>query len=207
MSNANSPKRSMYIALAVGALFLAVIMFQQANNFTSKTFILEVEEKREKKDLQFQNDPESPIPQDKKNSFAGLKYYPPKEKFSLEAAWVTPEEVDTLRLLTTSGKLREFLDAGKLVFELDEKKYQLTAFEYIGTDEQVLFVPFTDETTGQFTYGGGRYLDITIKEGWRLDFNDAYNPYCVYNEDFSCPIPPRENHIDTRILAGELDYK
>lgn len=207
MDNASSPKRSLYIALGVGALFLAVIIFQQASNFTSKSFIQKLSKARELKDLQFKNDPESPIPQEEKASFEGLKYYPPKEKFRVKAQLIPPENPDTLRLLTTDGEFRDFLDAGKLVFKLEEQSFQLTAFQYLDKEEEALFVPFTDETTGEFTYGGGRYMDIPLKEDLYVDFNSAYNPYCVYNPNFSCPIPPRENHLDIRILAGEIEYK
>ncbi len=58
----------------------------------------------------------------------------------------------------------------------------------------VLFVPFTDQTSGEETYGGGRYIVLDIPEGNELvvDFNMAYNPFCVYSPDHSCPIPPLE---------------
>lgn len=207
MEKMNSPKRSFYIALGIGALFLAVIIFQQASNFTSQGFILQVNKAREMKDLQFKNDPDSPIPLAQKPTFDGLKYYPPKEKFRVEAALEKTAKVDTLRLLTTDGDYQKFLNAGKLVFELEEQVFSLTAFEYLNKEEPTLFVPFTDETTGEFTYGGGRYMDIPLEDELVVDFNGAYNPYCVYSPDFSCPIPPRENHLEIRILAGEVDYK
>jgi len=206
MASVNSPKKSMYIALMVGALFLAVIIFQQANTFTSQSYINEIEELRDQKDLRFKNDPKSPIPKSQKATFKGLSYYPVKEKFKVEAKIIAPkgpEKKDTLKLLTTTGDFRPFLAVGKVGFKIDEKPFTLTAYEYLETEEPTLFVPFTDETTGEFTYGGGRYLDVPLQENLVLDFNQAYNPYCVYNEEFSCPIPPRENHLDIRILAGE----
>jgi uncharacterized protein (DUF1684 family) len=46
-----------------------------------------------------------------------------------------------------------------------------------------------------------------ISEGtWALDFNKAYNPYCAYNETYSCPIPPRQNNLPVAIKAGEKKY-
>ena len=67
-----------------------------------------------------------------------------------------------------------------------------------------LFLPFTDLTSGDGSYGGGRFLDTTIPKGDTivLDFNKAYNPYCAYNSAYSCPIPPKENDLLVRVEAG-----
>jgi len=72
-----------------------------------------------------------------------------------------------------------------------------------------LFLRFIDKTNDETTYSGGRYLDIRIPEGDSiiLDFNKAYNPYCAYNNAFSCPIPPSENNLPVSILAGVKVYK
>ena len=65
----------------------------------------------------------------------------------------------------------------------------------------------TDLTSGGSTYGGGRYLDVPIKDELIMDFNTAYNPYCAYNAEFVCPLPPPGNHLQIEIRSGELDYK
>jgi hypothetical protein len=67
------------------------------------------------------------------------------------------------------------------------------------------FLPFMDATSGDETYGAGRYLEIEPLPGGKLlvDFNMAYNPYCAYNEYWSCPIPPKENRLSVPIEAGE----
>jgi uncharacterized protein (DUF1684 family) len=74
--------------------------------------------------------------------------------------------------------------------------------------EDYLFIPFKDLTNGEDTYGGGRYLDLKIPEGETIliDFNRAYNPYCAYNHNYSCPIPPFENHLKVKIEAGVKKY-
>lgn len=70
-----------------------------------------------------------------------------------------------------------------------------------------LFIPFKDITNGDATYGGGRYMDISIQDikdnRVILDFNKAYNPWCAYSDGFFCPIPPQENHLEVGIYAGE----
>jgi len=72
-----------------------------------------------------------------------------------------------------------------------------------------LFLPFTDLTNGEQTYMGGRYLDLSIPEGDTivLDFNRAYNPYCVYNKKYSCPLVPPVNALNTKISAGIKDFE
>jgi uncharacterized protein (DUF1684 family) len=68
-----------------------------------------------------------------------------------------------------------------------------------------LFCPFKDKTNGKQSYGAGRFLDFEEKdlENMVVDFNYAYNPYCAYNSNFSCPIPPLENHLEIAVMAGE----
>ena len=115
---------------------------------------------------------------------------------------------------TSSGKERSYGRVGKLEFKIDGKNYVLMAYQAqkeIGNKEAGghMFVPFTDETRGRESYGGGRYLDIGMPKGESItvDFNLAYNPYCAYNYKYSCPIPPRENHLPVRIAAGEKKFK
>lgn len=99
---------------------------------------------------------------------------------------------------------------GYIYFELNGKKCRLTAYqnmELIKKEEykNYLFIPFRDGTSGVESYGGGRYLDVTIPENETItiDFNLAYNPYCAYSYRYSCPVPPEENTLKIRIEAGE----
>ena len=73
-----------------------------------------------------------------------------------------------------------------------------------------LFIPFKDLTNGKESYGGGRYIDLRMrqldKDKVILDFNKSYNPYCAFSEEYSCPIPPKENHLTIAIEAGEKNY-
>ena len=74
--------------------------------------------------------------------------------------------------------------------------------------ENYVFLPFLDKTNGDETYGGGRYLDLYLNDNDStiVDFNKAYNPQCVYDENFSCPLVPRENYINVRIMAGVKNF-
>lgn len=83
--------------------------------------------------------------------------------------------------------------------------YQNIALSKQKEYKNYLFIPFKDATSAIETYGGGRYLDIEAPEKVELilDFNTAYNPYCAYSYRYSCPIPPKVNHIEIEIKAGE----
>src|SRR5690554_146395 len=146
--------------------------------------------------------------------FKGLEFYPLNPKFIVEADFIrTPGEKPFL-MPTTTDRLPEYIKYGEAHFEIDGKKYVLNLFKSTQPNaepgyEDYLFLPFTDYTSGDGSYGGGRYLDQRIPEGDKLfiDFNKAYNPYCAYNAHYSCPIPPKENDLSIRIEAGVRDFK
>jgi uncharacterized protein len=104
---------------------------------------------------------------------------------------------------------------GRLTFSIHDTTFHLFVYQSqslltVKGYEGYLFVPFTDITSGETTYGAGRYLDCDINdiqgETMRLDFNKAYNPYCAYTAGYNCPIPPKENDLQVAILAGEKNY-
>ena len=120
----------------------------------------------------------------------------------------TPKAVPFLMPTTTERKSEEVV-YGIAKFLLNGKNHELEIYqnsELILEEgyEDYLFLPFTDMTNGTETYGGGRYLDLRIPEGDTivLNFNKAYNPYCVYNKKYSCPLVPRQNYLKTRVEAG-----
>ncbi len=143
------------------------------------------------------------------NDFHGLEFYPIDKKFIVEAKFVrTPNEKPFL-MPTTTERLPEYVKYGEAHFTIDGKDFVLNLFKSIQPYEEpgyedYLFLPFTDLTSGDGSYGGGRFLDQRIPEGDTIiiDFNKAYNPYCAYSARYSCPIPPKENDLLIRIEAG-----
>ena len=159
------------------------------------------------KDLQFKNDPDGPILVADREAFPGLNYFDVDETYRVEAELIKADRQDTLRLMSTDGNKQLMVHVGKIAFDLQGVKQELTAYTYLeGQKAETLFIPFTDLTSGVSTYGGGRYIDIPLSAELFIDFNTAYNPYCVYNESFVCPIPPPENRIMLEIRAGEKNY-
>ena len=152
------------------------------------------------------NSPESPIPQAQRASFRPLPYYPVDEQYRVPAALRPTPGGEVIEMSTSTGTMRRMRRVGTLAFTLKGQALTLTAFAEIN-DAQLrrLFVPFGDLTNGMDTYQGGRYLDLDLKGSgvYELDFNRAYHPYCVFNPEYECPIPPRENRLSIPILAGE----
>ena len=114
-------------------------------------------------------------------------------------------EPSNFQIPTSDGKLRPAHRAGTLTFELGGEPRTLTAYVFDGGDEESLFVPFLDATSGTETYGAGRYLDLEPEDDgtYELDLNFAYHPSCVYDAIFSRPLTPAENRLPVRIEVGE----
>jgi uncharacterized protein (DUF1684 family) len=108
----------------------------------------------------------------------------------------------------TGEKTRDYVTYAIAHFELEGKPLRLSLYKQVGTGLDYMFIPFKDLTSGVETYGGGRFIDCetVAADSLLIDFNLAYNPYCAYNEKYSCPIPPAENHLAVRIEAGEKNY-
>ncbi len=159
--------------------------------------------------------PETSIlePEDFKK-FKGLKFYPIDEKYIVTANFIrTPKEKPFL-MPTSTDRLPEYVKYGEAHFTLEGKSFVLNLYQSSAPYdepgyEDYLFLPFTDLTSGDGSYGGGRYLDQRIPDGDTLiiDFNRAYNPYCAYSHRYSCPIPPEENDLPIRIEAGVKSFK
>jgi len=116
---------------------------------------------------------------------------------------------------TSSAVTRHYYKYGKLSFMLRDSLLHLTIYQSkdLMTKEKYkdyLLIPFTDVTTGDASYGSGRYLDFIIGDihnnSLAIDFNKAYNPYCAYATGFNCPLPPKENNLGVSILAGEKAF-
>ena len=156
------------------------------------------------KDEFFKSDHHSPIPNEARHHFDGLNYFPPNPDLIFE---LPVQEADgaELKIQTTDGETRVYRRSGRVRFTVDGVDTELTLYD---TGHPGFFLPFRDGTSGKETYGAGRYLDLEPNSDGSitLDFNYAYNPFCVYDEAYSCPLPPPENWLTVRIEAGEQNY-
>lgn len=194
-------------------LLLSFLLFGTVTIAQDEALISESKAAQNKLNEEFIN-PETTIltPEDF-NNFEGLEFYPIDLKFRVKARFVrTPNEKPFL-MPTTTDRLPEYVKYAEAHFSLEGKDIVLNIFKSTQPYdepgyEDYLFVPFTDLTSGDGSYGGGRYIDQRIPEGETIviDFNKAYNPYCAYNARYSCPIPPKENDILIRIEAGVKEF-
>lgn len=149
---------------------------------------------------------ESPVPPAKRDAFPPLPYFPIAASYRVPAALELVRTGDVIEMSLSSGELRKMRRVGFLDFTLQAQPLRLTAFvDAAQNDMRRLFVPFGDLTNGTETYQGGRYLDLdrTATGIYDLDFNRAYHPFCVFNPEYICPVPPRENRLKVAIRAGE----
>lgn len=148
--------------------------------------------------------PDSPLLPDQRGTFQGLHYFPENPDLRLELPLDTNVSSETVLMQTSTGTQRRYHRAGKIHFTVDGHAAELTVFK----DDHGYFLPFRDATGKTETYEAGRYLEPEMGEDGKLsvDFNLAYNPYCAYNEHFSCPLPPIENWLKVPIPAGEKRY-
>ena len=163
---------------------------------------------------EFKNPESSPLPDRYRKNFKSLEFFEPDSNYVVKAKLVlTPEALPFLMPTTTDRKSEEIV-YGIVHFKLNGKEHKLEVYQNTELMLQeaykdYLFLPFTDETNGAETYEGGRYIDLSIPDGDTIviDFNKAYNPYCVYNKKYSCPIVPSVNAMNTKVLAGVMDFK
>lgn len=163
---------------------------------------------RADKDAMFKTSKDSPLLPDARASFTGLSYWPIDTAYRVPAGLTQDRSGPPviIQLQTSTNQKRRMQKVGTLGFTLKEQHWQLTAFVDLDTNDVTrLFVPFGDLTNNKETYGGGRYieLDRTPTGLYDLDFNRAYHPFCVFNPNYDCPVPPRENRLQLAIPAGE----
>lgn len=162
---------------------------------------------RRRKDEFFKHDQHSPLTPDQQTAFTGLNYYPENPDLDLELDIERFEEEDAIQMQTSTGGTAEFIRWGRIKFEVDGQPAELTLFQSQAGGG--FFMPFMDATSGGETYSSGRYLDPEPTPDGKVvvDFNLAYNPYCAYNEYWTCPIPPKENRLKVPIRAGEKTFE
>lgn len=171
-----------------------------------------LQEQRRLKDIFFSSHPQSPLPSRARRSFRGLVYWPPDASLRFEILLHVHDQKQVMLEANSGDDKQELCRWGEFRFQIAGTQCTLQAYKGDPDDDR-LFVPFCDETTGKESYGAGRYLDLDDEKHhapdgkWILDFNEAYNPWCAYNESYVCPLVPPENHLHVAVRAGEQKYE
>ena len=152
----------------------------------------------------------SPLKKRDLKNFRGLDFFAYDSIYLVTAKLTKTPKEKPFMMLTTTDMMVEYIKYGTISFELLSNQYSLDIYKNLEdpNERDNLFLPFLDDTNGNESYGGGRYinLDIPQVDNLIIDFNSAFNPYCVYDEKYSCPIVPRENYIPLEIKAGVKNF-
>jgi len=170
----------------------------------------EIDEVRLAEEQSFRNKETTLLSDDFFSRFTGLNYFPVDLKYRVVGTLTKLSESERFELKMSVGKSHGFMHYGKVSFFIDGDAYELQVFEFPsrGKMASAIFIPFTDMTTGEESFGGGRFVIVKIPEDEQvvIDFNRAINPICVYDPEHSCPIPPESNYMSRRITAGAKMY-
>ena len=141
--------------------------------------------------------------------FKTLDFYPINEKFFVTAKFIRTADEKPFEMKTSTDRKPLYLKFGEAHFMIDGKSFKLNIYKNIELSKKeeykdYLFLPFSDLTSGNESYIGGKYIDMKTPKGETIviDFNTSYNPYCAYNHKYSCPKVPLENDLNIEIKAG-----
>ena len=195
------------ISLAVIAVFM--IFIDNQNQSDIERYKKTIVSKRSDTDRFMKTSDSSPFKDLPPGSYTELNYYEPDPNYRVQAIIKPIENGEQLIIPTSDGKKQRYQKFAFAEFKLGGNRHRLLLLKQVGFNPpDVIFTAFVDATSGDETYGGGRYLDLSFKNARQItiDFNLAYNPYCAYNPTFSCPLPPKENILPIPIRAGEKNY-
>jgi len=189
--------------------YLLVLLLLSSLHCFGQDYKSQIADFRKKYADDFLTDPNSPL---KKDDLQYLRFYDPDSTYRVTAKEELLSNESNFIMPVFSGTGRQYVRYAVLKFLLKGQLMQLTVYRNVALSaipqyKDYLFLPFTDDTNGTETYGGGRYIDLRegdIKSNEVvIDFNKAYNPYCAFSGGYACPKPPDENHLHIAVKAGE----
>ena len=194
-------------------LFLLVISVGSCTQDKKQTHAEEIAQFQYKLNVHYSDKKTSPLEKKDLKKFKHLSFFPTDKTYRIVANFEKTPNEPIFEMQTSTERLPLYAQYGIATFTIDGKEFSLKLYqsqtskldpEYADN----LFLPYNDLTNGNESYGAGRYIDVKIPEGDTIviDFNKSYNPYCAYNDRYSCPIPPRENDLDVEIKAGVLSF-
>jgi len=197
-------RNALFFVIAIGLIGISIYTFKGTSKKTIG-YLEIIETGRKEKDDYFRNSEESPLTVDQKVDFVSLSYFPIAEKYKVKAELHKNDGNQIVKIPNTDGGEREYYVFGNAHFHLEGQELNIIVYKSVDSSDDYYFIPFYDKTSNGLTYGGGRYVEpVFLDEGiLEIDFNLAYNPYCVYNYSYVCPIPPQDNNLNVSILAGE----
>lgn len=192
----------MKIFCIVFSFFISLLSAAQYNEDSLLDF-------QQKLNEHYSNPETSPLLKDDLAAFESLDFFQPDSVYYIKAKFVRTPNEKPFEMPTSTQRKPLYIKYAELHFRFNGIAHQLDVFQNVEMARMPLyrnslFLPFTDLTSGVTTYGGGRYIDLEIprEDEVYIDFNKAYNPYCAYNHEYSCPIPPESNDLAFEVKAG-----
>jgi uncharacterized protein len=203
-------KSSRFVPFIIILAVAAFVIYSLQGGSSDEDYLASIQKDRNEKAEFMKSGNGSPFLKDS-IPFTELHYFSVDAKYRVKAKLQPIEGKKVVILATSDGNEQKYLEYANAIFSLDGIENNLLILELMemGPQRGKLFLAFADETSGAETYGAGRYLDVKkvpAATSVILDFNLAYNPYCAYNDSYSCPFPPKENILNVPILAGEKNY-
>jgi len=208
---------NLFSASLILLLFVSIVSCDDHHaNISESAYIDSLLKERKQKDYDLIDTTTSRFNEDERTHFAekGLQYFYPDLQYLINARIKVDTTYPPFKMPTTTDRQPNYRIYGFLEFALKDTLCELIAYQNMDYKDHteyggMLFIPFYDNTNEFTTYGGGRYIDIKIPETdeFKLDFNNAYNPYCAYSERWSCPLVPFNNTLELSVFAGEMAYK
>ena len=192
-------------------LFIVSLVFSVCISFAQTDTAVVNDTKRFQTELirEYDDPSQTPLSAKAKKTFKGIHFYPFDEKYVVNAKFVRTPNEKPFQMSTSSGMRKTYVKYAEVSFVIDNKQYKLNVYQSqellkSADYKDYLFIPYTDATSGNETYEGGRYIDlnITTSDHILINFNKAYHPYCAYTDGYNCPVPPQENTLPIKIEAG-----
>ena len=196
-----------------GPIIIITLLFCLLTSTYSQSSLESIEQFRQEYIQAFLEDEYAPLDS---NSISYLRFFPADTSYITLASFERTPEAIPFDMPTSSGMVKPYVCYGKIRFQLNDTilnalVYQSLRLAETEEYENYLLFPFNDFTNNLTSYGGGRYIDLSIEDIKNgtiiIDFNRAYNPYCAYSDGYNCPVPPSENYLPTYIEAGEKMYE
>lgn len=198
-------KKFLYVMIL---LIAVIIFFSVSSGETDSDYRSKVAEVRKERIGYLKTSKDSPFQQfDKK--FHPPSYFPIDPDYKVQARLERIQSIQRIPIQSSDGSTQFYNKFAYANFTLNGQTLKLLILKPSGFGvPNTYFTAFADETSTITSYGGGRYLDLEIGKSDKveIDFNLAYNPYCAYTAEYSCPLPPAENILTIAIAAGEKDY-
>ncbi|MDF2159073.1 DUF1684 domain-containing protein [Algoriphagus sp. CAU 1675] len=202
-------KTNSILIIFVSVVVLAAVLYTLTGTDNPEVYQEKIEAERERQFKFIRFSADSPLSEEQKKSFSQLNFYPIDPAYKVKARLLPVENQKIREVPMTDGTKERYIEHAFAEFELGGKTNRLLLLQSVDeSDKKNFFLAFADETSSRDTYGGGRFLNVRQdgKNSITLDFNLAYNPYCAYNPDYACPLPPRENLLTIPVEAGEKNY-